>query len=817
MTMIFRGSMLLAGSALAVLAMPATAQTAASAPAPAAQDDAPDIVVTAQNRAQNVQKVPIAINVISGEQLKSSGVSEIKDLGKIAPSVQITNDNSVIHITVRGIGTYSNDEAQDASVVANIDGEYINRGEALNTALFDLDRVEVLRGPQGTLYGRNSTAGAVNFITRKPGRDFGVNADVSYGNYNTVKANAGVDIPFGDLGGLRVAGTYSDHDGYFFHPATPFAPAASSGQDKVAAGRVSLLLKPVSGLTINAAVEHAVRDYVNGAYGSVDLNGAGNGPTGAGCNLAGYTRVAPAYAQTLCIPNNTNFLSQQNRETFNQPLFGVGPGFHQNTTAYRGRVAYEFGPEATLSYIGGYRIFNQTGGQGLPVVYQSRNFRNNVKTQSHELRLNGVVHGVTYQVGGFYFKEDIQNESGFFLAFLNPPPLPGFSQNGSFLSYFGRNISSESKSAFGQVEVPLVDRLTAVGGVRYTDNSRSALYVNGSPFVYFGPTGMGAPINDPHDVIGTGLNTQFFGSGISRKNIYAAGNPTGAQFINLKSSEDKITWLAGLNFQADPRTLIYAKASTGFKGGGFDAVGPYRPETNVAYEAGLKKTFGPSGQHTFNLSGFYYDYKDLQVSVLLNTAVGGQIYNAGKATIYGFEAETSIKLSRYDHFNASFNYIHSRYGELLSTYNVFTVPGTGADLTGVGDLDPNTPGIQQPNFAGNTTPFTPTFTVTLGYDHVFDLHSAGTVRAAVNTIFKSSYFTDFFNYRDLKQSALTQTDLSLEYKPVNAHFSVQGFVRNLENERPLVYGGYIAAGPDDILNWGYGTPRTYGVRVGIDF
>lgn len=819
MKVYFRGFGLLAGTALAALAMPAAAQVAPTEPAAAApaEDLAADIVVTAQNRAQSVQKVPIAISVFSGEQLKDAGITDLKDIGKIAPSAQITNDNSVIHITVRGIGTYSNDEAQDASVVANIDGEYINRGEALNTALFDLDRVEVLRGPQGTLYGRNSTAGAVNFITRKPGREFGVNADVSYGNYNTVKANAGVDVPFGDFGGLRVAGIYADHDGYFYHPATPFAPASTSGQDRVYGGRVSLLLKPVSGLTINAAVEHAIRDYVNAGYGSVDLNVAGNGPTGPGCNASGFTRVAPNYPQTLCIPNGTNFLASQNRETFPQALFGVGPGFHQNTTAVRGRIAYEFGPEATLSYIGGYRVFDQTGGQGLPTTYQTRTYLNNVKTQSHEVRLNGVVHGVTYQVGGFYFKEAINNESGFFEFFLNPPPLPGFSQNGTFISYFGRKIVSDSKSAFGQIEVPLFDKLTAVGGVRYTNNKRSALYINGSPFVYFGPTGGGAPINDPKDLVGTGLNTNFFGSGFTRRSLYSAGNPTGSSISNLASQEDKITWLAGLNYQADPRTLIYAKVSTGFKGGGFDGVGAYRPETNTAYEGGVKKTFGPSGQHIFNLSGFYYNYRDLQVSVLLNPTLGAQIFNAGKATIYGAEAEASFKLSRYDHFNASFNYLHARYGELLGTYNVFTVPGTGADLNGVGDLDPNTPGIQQPNFAGNTTPFTPTFTITAGFDHVFDLGSTGTIKAAVSTIFKSSYFTDFFNYRDLKQDALTQTDLSLEYRPVNRHFTIQAFARNLENIRPLVYAGYTSAGPDDVINWAFGTPRTYGVRVGVDF
>ena len=803
------GITLLAGVCTFAVAAPALAQAASDT------TDANEIVVTAQNRRENVQNVPIAINVISGEVLKDKGVSDLKDIGKVAPSVQITDDNSVIHVTVRGIGTYSNDESQDSSIVVNVDGEYLNRGEVMNLALFDIDRVEVLRGPQGTLYGRNSTGGAINFITRKAGDRFAVNADASYGNYNTVKLNAGVDLPLGDIGGFRLAGIYSDHDGYFSHAATPFAPAGKSGSDKVWGGRASLRLKPASGLTVDLAVEHAERENINGAYGSLNLNGAGNGPAGPGCNLSGFTQVAQAYAQTLCIPNNTNYLASQNRETFGQPLFGVGKGFKQDSTAVRGRMAYELSPAVTVTYTGGYRTSSRTGSQGLPVVYQSTTFKNDVESQSHELRLNGVIGGVTYQVGGFYFKETIDNESGFFLQFVNPPPIPGFSaQNGTFLSYFGRKLSSDSKSVFGQVEVPLGDKLTAVGGLRYTDNSRTGNYANGSPFVVFGPSGTGAPIKAPTDLFQTGLNPYYFGAGIGRKDIWGAGNPTGASYVTLGSKENKVTWLVGLNYKPDPETLLYAKVSTGFKGGGFDSVGQYKPESNTAYEAGLKKSFGRS---YFNVSGFYYDYKDLQNAILLNTAVGGQVFNAGKATVYGIEAEGMFRITDNDTFTASFTYLHAKYDDFLGQFNVFTVPGTGSDLTSVGDLNPATPAIEQPNFAGNTTPYTPKYSVTLGYDHVFDLGGAGTVKASAFSTFKSSYFTDFYNYRDLQQKALTSTDLSLEYKPENKRFSIQAFVHNLENTRALVYGGYVAAGPDDILNWGYGSPRTYGVGVGVDF
>ncbi|WP_310535103.1 TonB-dependent receptor [Novosphingobium sp.] len=780
-----------------LLASVCCAATATPVWAQEAQETVDDnvIVVTAQNRAQDVNDVPIAIDVVGAEELQKSGFSSMNDISKIAPVVQLNQDQGTVKVTVRGVGTASNDEAQDTSVVVNIDGEYINRPQALGTSLFDIDRVEVLRGPQGTLYGRNSTGGAINFITRKPGNDFGVNATASYGNYNAIRVDGGIDLPLGETAAIRVAGFYDERDGYVFHPAAaafgPF-PAFAGGRsddNKAYGGRVSLRFNPTSQLSINLAAEYADREYTPQAFAAADLNSGGRAPVGPGCNLNGYTRVATAYSQTLCIPNSTNYLASINRSTYAAPGFGLGKT-GQETWALRGRLAYEFSDAATLTYIGGYRSLSGNPGAliTLPVSYRSINYEFETDTQSHELRLNGDIGGIIYQVGGFYFKEDVYSESCFGLPIGGPA--------GTCLSYFGRDVSSESKSVFGQVEVPLGDKLTLVGGLRYTDNSRKAVYQNASPF------GPGAP------------DSALLGAGLGRKTFSSLKF---ASTLNLAMDESKTTWLAGINYKPNPDTLFFAKASTGFKGGGFDSVGDYRPESNMAIEAGWKQSFGPAGEHQFNLGAFHYDYKDLQVSVLLDTTIGGQTFNAGSAKIWGIEASADIKLSDNDTFHASFNYLKARYGELFAQFNVYTVPGTGADRNGIGDLDPNLAGVQQPNFAGNRPGFSPSFIITAGYDHVFRLADAGTVTASVNTTFKSSYFTDFYNYRDGQQKAFTQTDASLVYKPENGRFSVTAYVKNIEDTRPLTYGSFVSAGPDDIFNWQFGTPRTYGIRVGVDF
>jgi iron complex outermembrane receptor protein len=459
-----------------------------------------------------------------------------------------------------------------------------------------------------------------------------------------------------------------------------------------------------------------------------------------------------------------------------------------DSTAVRGRLSYEFSPAATLTYVGGTRNSGSTGRQGLPVVYQSFGFQGDTKTQSHELRLSGAVGGVDYQAGVFYFKEKLNGETAFAI------PVPSFFSQ-SFLSYFGRYVNSDSKSAFAQVDIPMGEKLKAVAGVRYTDNKRTAIYKNGSAFGAMGP------------------NFALFGQGVGRKDI----NAIGATVLPLGSKDTKTTWLVGLNYTPDERTLVYGKASTGFKGGGFDSIGTFKPETNTALEAGLKLNFGPSGRSYFNASAFHYSYKDLQTSVLLDTTIGGQTFNAGKATIWGAEAEMGLKLTQDDTVSASFNYLNAKFDEFLAAPNVLCVPGCNADVNIV-DFDPNTPGQQKNiNYAGNTPAFSPKIVASLGYDHVFQLGSAGTLKASLSTTYKSSYYTDFFNYHDTQQEAYTQSDVSLEYKPQSRNFGVQAFVRNLEDKRPLVYGSYISAGPDDILNWAFGTPRLYGVRLSVDY
>jgi len=747
----------------------------ASAPQAAATDavaDAQEIIVTAQNRAQNVQNVPIAISVISGETLKEKGITDFTSVQKLSPALQITNDTNNTRVSVRGVGSLTNNEAQDQSIAVNIDGEYINRPTILNAAIFDIDRVEVLRGPQGTLYGRNSTGGAVNFITRKPGNSFDLNASATYGNFNQVILEGGVDLPLGDIGGVRVAGFYHSHDGYTVHPNQPFSPttafvphaAGRSDTDNSGGGRVSVRLKPASALTIDAAVEHVEQGIVTAAQAWADMTAAGLNPgTSTTACSNGWTAAGTVPGGIQCVPQNTNALAGIDRHHYNSPVIGTGY-LHQVSTAVRGRAAYDFGP-ATLTYTGGYRSTNNSGDNTLSPAFDFTNFGASVRTQSHELRLNGTTSGTVWQGGVFYFDEKQNTNGGLYSPFIGP--------NGSYVNYFRHPTLSDSVSGFAQVEVPMTSTLTAVGGGRYTHDTRSANFTN-----YF----------------------FAFNSGpVELTNQPSSTSP-------LHYSGSKFTWLAGLNYKPDAATLIYAKVSSGYKAGGFDGTGNiFRPESNTAYEGGAKLKLGDRGQHILNLAGFYYDYKDLQNDVLLNPVMGAQTFNAGRARIYGLEAEATLHPSSNDTITGSVNLLHASYKEFLASVAAYTIGNAPATPTTT-------------NLAGNRLPQTPRIVVTLGYDHVFHIGQAGTVTASAFSRYKGDYYLDFYNYHDSRQSAHSQTDLSLEYRPENRKFSVQAFVRNLENYRSIAYAGNtVVPGVANIYNWQFTPPRTYGIRLGIDF
>jgi iron complex outermembrane receptor protein len=749
-----------------------TAALAVGSPLASAQETpaagVEEIVVTAQYREQNLQDVPIAISAFSSEQLDNAGVTDLQGISRLAPDFVAINDLGFVRLSVRGIQSNSNDEGGDQALVFNIDGDYINRGNFINAAMFDLERVEVLRGPQGTLYGRNATGGAVNAIARKPTLD-GLTGTVSadFGDYSSQVINGAVNFNLGSKAAVRIASMLAEHDGYSSHPDFD-----STNDQDTEAYRVGFLFEPNDAWSIYLAAEHA-EEYLVPSYAGGNANFPpfqADVPTPGTCSSPGWVTAATFNPGFGCAPYQTHYLDNEvPRDDY--PILSPWLGFRdQETTAYRGSVNFDADSFSVL-YRAAMRDSEWEGASPVPNLMFYRSEESD--TMSHELRFSGGGDGAFFwQTGLFYFNDDLNGIGGLHLPFGQQADPMGF---GIYLNTFYRPVEAESAAAFGQIELPLGETLTAVVGGRYTQDDKSGTFYSFPGPPTFAPGGLEfLPPKEEATLV------------------------TPASYDN-----DETTWTVGLNYEPTDSALHYVKVSKGYKAGGFDAAGDYDPEIVIAYEIGSKNDFESS---VFNANAFYYDYEDLQASVLLDTAIGGQIFNAGKAEIWGVEAEYELLFSEYDRLKLTANYLSAEYEEFAPLEEAIQC---------VGGCDANT---IPSDASGNKLPNSPEWVLTLAYDHTWDFAQNGSLTGSIFSRYKDDYYNHVQNYADSQQEAYTQTDVSVEYLSGNANWSVLAYARNLEDERPINYFNFISAGPaNDDFNWGFGAPRTYGIMLRYEF
>jgi iron complex outermembrane recepter protein len=416
--------------ALAMTPALALAQGGDPSPAPAkpaAQDNGGEIVVTALRRDTTLSKTPAAIVAVSGSQLMSQGVSTSKDLPNIMPNIQ----QSVAGFAIRGVSSADFTEKGDPATAYNVNGVYIARFTEQALALFDVDRVEVLRGPQGTLYGRNATAGVVNVITAKPKDKFEASGSIEYGNYNTFRVNGMVNTPLTDWLDLRVAAATNKHDGY---TPTHDGTRAQDDQDD-AALRVSLL----------ARLGDRTDLLINGDYGIIDQTGPASLPA-------------------------ARALAQNDNHALRYSL----PGVDNYYKMYAGGISAELNSDlgfAKLTYIGSYRAStfkaltsknDVVPGNWDDLITQ---YQNHDQT-TQELRLASQGNGKLTWVGGlYYFREHSPYTDA--LDF----------QTGGFTLGYNLIADATSYAAFGQATYAILDGLRFTGGLRYTNDSKSRVGV----------------------------------------------------------------------------------------------------------------------------------------------------------------------------------------------------------------------------------------------------------------------------------------------------------------------------------------------------
>lgn len=620
----------LSASLLALaIATPALAQTTAPGDAPAASEDGiRDILVTARRRAERLQNVPLSVTGISSATIEQKNISSIEQLNGLAPSFFVTPaagpTTSAVVANIRGIGGSDSTGVSDYPIATYVDGVLISRPNALLFDLVDLERVEVLRGPQGTLFGRNTIGGALNIFTKGPSDAFGLEAKLTYGTFDLFKARATLDT--GVMGNssisAKIAYSHEQSDGYIKNTLSKNTADPGARNDDSLFAAVHVDAAP--GLTIDIKA-----DYTNG-------------------------HNAPIYQQ-LSYMNPLQYAYFSQSESLGGAPLVVDPHFRKEAAIAdqpRGSLKI-WGGSATISYdvsdalslksITGYRRFREdqpvnNNAQGVllgrlvdgtigrvylfdyPDPVQARD-----KQFTQEFQATGSVSDFNYVAGLYYFDQTYRSRTVQRLTSVvsfAPDDLRGF----NVVSIRDYVQFAKSYAAFGQLSYTpaAISGLELTGGLRYTHDKKRLDQANYS---------QGA--------------AQTPGSG--------------------RESWNNVSWLGSVNYRVSPEFLVYARASSAYRAGGFDAGGAgnpnsFNPEKAISYEAGFKSDL-LNRRLRVNGSAYITNYRNLQISQFLAGSNGGrtQTVNAGRATFSGFELEATALPTDTITLNGSIGYVHPHY------------------------------------------------------------------------------------------------------------------------------------------------------------
>ena len=795
---------------LAVLAMLAattaahaqTAAPAAAASAAAAADSSAlqEVTVTATKRSTSLQTTPLAVTAIGAAELDKAHVQTVADLVHLAPSFQATTegDHGVITMTMRGIGNDSaKTEYADPEVALFVDGIYAPRAEGAASLLFDMDGIEVLRGPQGTLWGRNSTVGAVNMKTAKPelSGDFG-NVEGGLGSYNRYGARAAFNFVLADNLAMRAAFVHEQHDGYVDYQKPPqisLADQHAAADPVIAAYNLAHPNYPIAfrPLDPNTFVQSGPK------YNSQDQTAA---------------RLSLLWKPTRDISWNVSYEKFMDRgtpdmnlmqtprpgEKFWSALISVAPYLHRDVNTFRSHVDWNLSDYLQLNYTAGYSDFkgsgdfDQSGGATLPTsfttggsVQDDRTNWSHYKNWSHELQLQSQgKHDVDWILGLYYAAED--NGIRFDIPISNGTRQGTIGWQGSFVQ---PKETVQSEAVFGQATWNVSDALHLTAGARFTSDDRKN--EGGIGWSWNGDDTINQGI--PQTPIDPGSDAAAPNSGFSAG--HNDGHYTGT----------KATWLGRVNYDLSKTAMLYGSVSTGYKSGGLQDGGRhYGPETLVNYEVGSKNTLF-NGSVNWNNSLYYEDFKDFQFSAPVTNPDGSHTLATGNvqgAKVYGAETELTAKITKDDLVQFSAAYEHTRLGYLLAGSNDYSLPKC-PDTTISNCLD----------VTGHQLPHAPKGSLQFQYEHTFRFASGGKLQPRVNFHYETGSWLSVFNLGDGdRQKAYTRTDLGLRYQaPKNWY--VDAFVQNLED------GRIKTNAQNSFGTWQsqYMAPRTFGVNAGFEF
>lgn len=824
---------LVATSALAI------ALTSQSALAQDAQDDSAQaerpgglnvITVTAQRREESLQDAAIPINAVSGEELERTGVVDVTQLNKVAPALYVPESGGAnVGYFIRGVGNFANNGYTNPAVAFNLDGVYVGRPSSTVASFLDVNRVEVLKGPQGTLYGRNATGGAVNVIPNAP--RLGVlegSVSAQYGNYDAIETTGVINLPVGDRVAARLAGTYSERDGYY-------DDGTGAKEDLALRGQLFFEISPAADIRLSA-------DYST------------QKGTGPGLDVDGVYTFAP-FTPDATVPN-WQFIAAP--ESVRDPFTGLfAPHslefIEDNATAaplYSPVVGYDY-PYRDDEYWGVNAEFNlDIGAADLVVIpayrrseldnqFNGAPFKAGINQDTAEQfsiegRLSGDTGPLEWLLGAYYFDESVEG-------------LNSYNQF-STVSFQDFATDTESVAVFARASFSVTEDFRVVGGIRYTDESRSidALSISTTGVCLIEPQ-FGPPSCPQVPTIPVGLTLEdslqqldpaLFPAGSPLDGPvpygvfpYGPFGPMGPQALLINtptqivrsSGDDEITWRAALEYDATPDNLIYTSFETGFRAGGFNLTfgqEEYDPEYIDAYTIGSKNSF-LDNRLQLNFEAFYWDYRGQQLAALGVDDRGNNSFytrNVGQSSIKGVEIDFQALLTETTLLRGGVQYLDATYDSFVydqvdlsddTDPPNFLTPITGCDYT-------QNLGAQRSftiDCSGNPALNAPDWTINLGVQQTFEMRDYEVI-ATLDGRYRSERVVGF-NYLPTGNAGDDVTiDASISLVPYDKGFTASVFVRNLTNE---AMRSLYQLGAANVASSKFEPPRTFGVRVGYAF
>ena len=833
--------LLLAGIATITVCEPAIA---AEANDPGKLDE---IVVTAQKREENLQQAPLAISAVSSAQLELRGLSEAKDLGAIAPNVAVvggTTNATAAVVSIRGIGTAA-DETQgfDSPIGIYLDGVYLARSSALSFEVADIERVEVLRGPQGTLFGRNTTGGAINFITKKPSADGGIKFDLSGGNHSMYSGK--VIANTGDMGGVRMSFGYYHHhrNGVVDNLLQP--SDRDPGSDTTDSARFAFNYGSGSNFEITNTLDYT---RIKATALVMQLAAVGDGTFRPNVTFEGntFSRVQPANvlgylnAATSLTPGCTKTVTRAFQPTLCDPTAGpstdtiwgdtlkvevkFGGVTVRSTTAYRewknrieptdldglGPLQIPLFTNATT--LNGFplpvlSLFQPAGtaaflaSQAVPTTTQPLFSADNTRGQhqfSQELEfLSNGSGDLQWVLGGFYFKESGNETNIQSIGFVLDTNQAVFSS--ANFGGLAPTLQATTPARFRMVPSPATLAYTAGG-------ESIAVYGQAT----WRPSGLDNKLG-----ITLGLRYTWDKKNANRTQNGATPFSAAEQALNIRSQKFSApTGNLTIDYRASDSVNFYARAAKGYRSGGFNLrqstsvannIGllPFNDETIWSYEIGAKMEF--LNRFRLNLAAFHNDYTNQLVSVPIPIVGGGsfgtQVINAGKTTYNGFEVEALAKVTDNFSIDGNFGYLDAKIKNFPGT----DITGTTRNIAGLINGTGYAPKYTL-NLAGTLTyPIGQSkLTARLGYNYVSEFEQfANTLTAAFSTEGRGD------------ARGLIDGQIKLENFGLGNKMSLTFWGKNLTNEHYVVRS--VDFGQLGFLTVIYGEPRSFGATLHAEF